>query len=59
MKSRRFTAVSLCQWHTLTQHFSNLWLKSPVHLSDVRCGSNSEVSTRISDFRSSPNIGHH
>jgi len=26
---------------------------------DVCIGSKSEVSTRISDFRSSPNIGHH
>jgi hypothetical protein len=26
---------------------------------DDRFGPNSEVSTRISDFRSSPNIGHH
>lgn len=34
MKSRRFTALPLCQGHTVTQHCPNLRLKSPSR--DVR-----------------------
>ena len=58
MKSRRFTAVSLCQWHTLTQHLPTSGLnRAPCTF--YRCpswGHQLDLIAPKSNFRFTPEI---